>query len=77
MKFSYFRQLSGDQPKPNIKAIRIYGNGKMWILHAFSQIDFIFQGSPENHSKTLNNLRNIFPLLNLKNQLSGITHIHF
>ena len=33
----------------------------MWILHAFSQIYFIFQGSQENHSMTLNKLRNIFP----------------
>ena len=28
----------------------------------FSQILFIFQASPENISKTLNNFRNIFPV---------------
>ena len=49
-------------------------SSNMWILHAFSQIYFIFQGSQENHSKTLNNLKIYFQLLHLKNQLSGIIH---
>ena len=33
----------------------------------FSQIYFIFQGSQENHSKTFNNLRNIFPAAAFEN----------
>ena len=36
-------------------------SSNMWLLHAFSQINFIFQGNQDNQSKTLNNLRNIFP----------------
>ena len=46
----------------------------MWILHAFSLMYFIFQGSQENHSKTLNNLLNIFPAAAFEKQLSGIIH---
>ena len=40
----------------------------------FYPIYFIFQGSKENHSKTLNNLRNIFPAAAFENQLSSIIH---
>ena len=44
----------------------------MRILHAFSHIYFIFQGSLENHSKTLKNLKNIFPAAAFEKQSSGI-----
>ena len=49
-------------------------SSNLWILYAFSQINFIFQDSQENHSKTLNYFRNIFPAAAFEKQLSGIIH---
>ena len=51
-------------------------NSKMWILHAFSLIYFIFQGSPENHSKTHNNFRNIHPAAAFEEPIISYIWIH-